>query len=1175
MPLNITFSSELMTNYKQFEVANPEKKFKVLESEAGDSLLFSLGTDNALYLIKENTAASSTGWEKINISNIVCKDGNKKYPVKTFEVGQNVLTRKITLLMVVTKQKEDHVYISENNIPNAQLGQDQLSWTLLKFDDINRESEFSLQVSGIYVSETAKGQLIVVDALRNPADAVKYIYRYYIDPKKTTGNYWIPQDVTTDMEANKIVTCIGRKNKGRVDGIYTLGEIKGIKELLYQPIYNAYSKTGGIAPSSRLLLPQKSTPTALATLPTKNGLYTDLFVAGKGSLYYFPHDSQNDNDSGVCIFEHAIFDDVTHLFADRSKDNKIIVWGVNRAKKLFYITCKDEEITKKTEWSFPLPILSNVQQITPYINQKLNINTFFAHTGENRFMKAVQNPVTTLWSYYAITLAPDKDTKAVAFNSYTTRIIVEKVNGEPVEQGTEIKLSTYAPQNVYINNQYYVLNTTPLSIPLDESGTLNIVEKADSLRATCFRVHDGENIIAINPMSKPFEKLKALSTKDGLSKAIIKNDEGTTKRSLVKDGITDRELKAAAAAIKKILDIEDTLPDDGSVQKADHSTRRRSKEMPEPELLLSVNIKGNSIALAQNTAILSNISKAIEVAAGDVYCFLLNGAEYAINFLKDKINDTWIFLLEIGGAIYRFVIDCAEKVAGAIEVIFNAIKTAIKDVIQYAKFLFDWQDCIRTKDVMKSFFNLQLQDNINTIKGTKKDIEIGLKKLKDQIALFANIEKDTWSRTAPELNKTFMESGNTEEKKSVTSSPGSFLMNHLKNNLDKATFLSSSKGLIKTSINAIEDLISIITNALSNQGSIFLNTVSQIKKELLEGGKFKQMSILDIIKKLFGILSYTILNTAENILGFLIDIIVLALSTALDILNQPIKIPVISDILEKVIGKEINISLLDIIFMVVAVPTTIIYKIAKGKAPFTKEDGFSQIIIDSKSFEEVKTKLTDKNAVHPFGIDDSRKKASVPLITPSKGVQEVIFSICHYFAGAAAILSAPIVAVAQCFDNTPQTISDIVFYFNIAITVGEVVADKFAGLHAIDNPTFNTISTLLSTVSLATTVTFFVLKKKFVDKDNIENFQMFVEGAIAGLKIIPIGYHIYELSQKKNTKNRNLTILNNCSQISKNLSKITKIGAKKTNGKPRIVLAVSSGVLVGTYGVLQIIVGTN
>ena len=87
MSVKITFSSELMQNYKQAEIVAPDTQFEALQTNEGHSLLFSIGTNNVFYLTKE-LVDHATGWQKTDLSSTLSQYHNGLPVVaKTFAVS--------------------------------------------------------------------------------------------------------------------------------------------------------------------------------------------------------------------------------------------------------------------------------------------------------------------------------------------------------------------------------------------------------------------------------------------------------------------------------------------------------------------------------------------------------------------------------------------------------------------------------------------------------------------------------------------------------------------------------------------------------------------------------------------------------------------------------------------------------------------------------------------------------------------------------------------------------------------------------------------------------------------------------------------------------------------------------------------------------------------------------
>jgi hypothetical protein len=90
------------------------------------------------------------------------------------------------------------------------------------FDDA-AHSLSRVSVVNVFISEASDGDYIVLDVLRDPNDAVPLLFRYYIGQSKKAWQARNPHDVSTDIDATKVSSCLGRRKKDRVDGQYTLG----------------------------------------------------------------------------------------------------------------------------------------------------------------------------------------------------------------------------------------------------------------------------------------------------------------------------------------------------------------------------------------------------------------------------------------------------------------------------------------------------------------------------------------------------------------------------------------------------------------------------------------------------------------------------------------------------------------------------------------------------------------------------------------------------------------------------------------------------------------------------------------------------------------------------------------------------------------------------------------
>jgi hypothetical protein len=148
--------------------------------------------------------------------------------------------------------------------------------------------------------------------------STKNIARYHVDPSKSTGRYWVKQDVPVDIENGNYQSCVGQVKGGYVDGIYTTGQAGDASQLVYTPVENAFGS--GPPLPRRLGLPGGALPSAIATArytdPSSEFYsFTDLFAVGGSTLYRFAPDKQQDGATPQPIVTNDIFSNTSQLYA--------------------------------------------------------------------------------------------------------------------------------------------------------------------------------------------------------------------------------------------------------------------------------------------------------------------------------------------------------------------------------------------------------------------------------------------------------------------------------------------------------------------------------------------------------------------------------------------------------------------------------------------------------------------------------------------------------------------------------------------------------------------------------------------------------------------------------------------------------------------------------------------
>ena len=246
--------------------------------------------------------------------------------------------------------------------------------------------------------------------------------------------------------------------------------------------------------------------------------------------------------------------------------------------------------------------------------------------------------------------------------------------------------------------------------------------------------------------------------------------------------------------------------------------------------------------------------------------------------------------------------------------------------------------------------------------------------------------------------------------------PGSLLSSHFKNNAGNVV----QKGqLAAPSVNI--SLIDALIEGLKKQGVVLDAVIDQL---YILASEFTSLSLEEILRRIIGIVASAVLESTQNIISTLFDIISEVANTILQILDTPVYIPVLSDVLE-FFGVSIP-SMFDMLCWIAAVPATLAYKVINNEAPF-RDDEFSAYLINAKSFNQIreafirpKIILTSvQNASHSlipvtlsadagqvFYADASSLKATAKLLPDLGNYDRGVYIMGRAVAGIFSLLSA-------------------------------------------------------------------------------------------------------------------------------------------------------------------------
>src|SRR5262249_5111027 len=145
------------------------------------------------------------------------------------------------------------------------------------------------------------------------------------------------------------------------------------------------------------------------------------------------------------------------------KDSGVVVWGLGGSDEVFYL---EFDSNFQPMSAAPLPIVTGVDALSPYIDRLNSANTFFVHTASG-LVKMIKSTTSTLWTQQNITLPPSAVMQnSTVISSYTTQISVRDESGRPV-QNLSVSLTAGTVTGVLINHLYYRVGLEPIDVVTD------------------------------------------------------------------------------------------------------------------------------------------------------------------------------------------------------------------------------------------------------------------------------------------------------------------------------------------------------------------------------------------------------------------------------------------------------------------------------------------------------------------------------------------------------------------------------------------------------------------------------------------------------------------------------------------------------------------------------------
>lgn len=946
-------------------VAIPDKKWSVVTP-----MVLTISNQNQLYLVrKDDESEGGDGWKLIDLSQAFKSIMGDSLRVRAHAAGWTDHDR-ITIAVAVDdgSSERSRVFVAYN-LSSRTSDWENISW-------IDCGSRDNIRVEGIRVLDGGDDTWTVVLAGdRGPNDTL-YLLRNTF--RKSFAQALVFNPAVTLEEILDFEVAV-HPTLGA--GIAVLGINGGTRDLSFRPFpaYKADGSFSTIPPVEPLPCPTGGNvlESGLTKLIQKGRRKTymgsDIYVGGQGV-----HLIQSSDVLQVVIHGGEIpltvvtspesAPDVQDLIVGEAPDGSASVWSLLQNGDLNTV----KKVSANAAWGEPLRLRVGVQAIAPvHGDEHLTTSLLMVYAnGQASFL--VRDAIQGIWQERPLTVANPEEVSSITCYGTTLRVISE---GSLPQIGTKVKVSASVLSSVVMNGcVVFIGPNVSFETETDFNGSVKLFDRVRSLTPAIYRfeVEEFEQCIDVNPAAGMHERFQSI-TADELRSATISTTEGDEPLlpENFRTGVDASKVDMLAGSLNQLSSLTNSasgvVAGVSLVSPDQPFSSTLHLEVAPDNYHWGIQVGENGVSSINNNVLeqiinagesvgkfFKNLGEGIAdffegLAQGFKEGGLKGGLTFVLYKAKEGAEKAWEFVCKVGDEIKRFAIKTWEEISGAFQWLWEQVKIGVEKVCNFLKFVLDWKDILRVRDLMVESTDValkQLEGSIDTIKdsidGTFNKVISEVDQWKSKGDSPSTIDGSATSSTVSKIN---LESQEKSDKATGNSSISWIL----------EKFQELSDDIIQIDdFNFNDDAFAIVTEFMEG---VVADTADELSKSFDElstvvknafGGNSPKLDDFSIDK-----LKTLIVDIGSEVLETILQIIKKIVLQALDLfkglisfvrklLFANIRFPFVEKLVQLVTAGLLEVDtsfrLIDGLALLCAIPTTIVYKIIFGDAPVKSGD---------------------------------------------------------------------------------------------------------------------------------------------------------------------------------------------------------------------------------------------
>jgi hypothetical protein len=886
--ITVEYHGELMENFFSESTIDSGQGLRAIKYKDDLAMLLFIDKQHKLCLIIQ-IDNSASGWTSYELS-------PEQLEVSAFDIHHDEANNTLKIAYSRINKGSSQLLLSDDiNLSGIEplLFAQHLKWNQIKLNNVSRKIDhISMNQNGLLFSTAYRNQ-----------DATYSYFRYGENPQ----DYTLPENTSKVMQLEV----------GQFDyefGTFLLYEMKGENTMIFQSFPD--EKLGEVTlhrfkPSDQLC--------GFTTVDDQDG-NDQLYLSGDG-IFAFKMQKGESQPTKSVISESGrgvVFSKIEVS----SNGNETTIWTigkVNGKSGLYYLTNKFYESAKQVnteKWTAPLQMQDAIEEFSSIKGQAFTNQLFLLGSDENTdaLIHFWQDEETTSWHEQPVALQNLEKLKKL--ETFTVNVQFKSDAAMLSFHGEKVSISSEANLLVYIGGNKVAIGPQKSYEAMVEDDYINIVYPTKSIAASHLYIEADflPSKVTIDPAHKLKTEIKVkFGDKETLKNAKLPNGQPLIDSSSVSNSDLEEIVSATNKAYEHIaqLDGVQNLADPNAVQFA---------------VAAPAQLKTQSIT--------SDIGNAF----GDIWHSIKKGFVEVTEFIAEKVKDGVKFIIKIGKEVFEWVSKAVSDVFHFLERIWEKAKVFFKDMFEYLAFLFSWEDILHTKRVMKQYLSniiLGLADELGNIRKKTYDY---FEEVKEKIE---DIKKEISFKQLNDQNLNELRAANTKSDKI---DPRANWMGAKKSHITNSGAQQQVASAIPSnSISALSSASEKLVKHFEVLGQQFTDAFSDLSSKFIDV-IHGNMKIGDFLEYLVLTLLELGVAVAQEIIDLIFEILEVAIGSVEKILNASIDIPFFSYLYKEISGDDLSVN--DLICLLIAIPMTALYKLGEGETPF-KNDGEKQKFVDA------------------------------------------------------------------------------------------------------------------------------------------------------------------------------------------------------------------------------------